>query len=223
MAQFFDKFPIVKYNMNQERNLPNEFDFPVNILTRIGFLADSLDNIFLYYDYVIKDVDKPEILAERYYGDPEAYWIILLSNRRLDPLYDWPLLDRNFDKYIINKYGSIETAKTTIQKYEKVIKTVDVNTDLETIRRYEITLSEYNTLPNQDLNPLQLTVGNKTAFMYTYRNIVYAHDYEFELNEKKRNIKLIKSDYYPVIKAEFDDIMKVARKETIVGSLTRRL
>lgn len=223
MAQFFDKFPVVKYNMSQDGNLTKEFDFPVNILTRIGFIANSLDNIFIYYDYVIKDTDKPEILAERYYGDPESYWIIMLSNKRLDPLYDWPLIDRNFDKYIINKYGSIEDSKTAVHKYEKIIKTVDVSTNTETIRRYDITLSEYNALPNEDLNPLQLTIGNKTALMYTYRNIVYAYDYEFDLNEKKRNIKLIKSDYYQTIKSEFDDIMRVARKETVIESLARRL
>lgn len=223
MAEFFDKFPLVKYDMNQDGNVTKEYDFPVNILTRIGFLANSLDNIFIYYDYVIKDTDRPEILAERYYGDPEAYWIILISNKRIDPFYDWPLADKNFNKYIIDKYGSIEDAKTNIHKYEKVIKTVDVTTNTETIRTYEITLSEYNNLPNEDLNPLQLVIGNKTAFMYTYRNIIYSYDYEFDLNEQKRNIKLIKSDYYPIIKGEFDNILRAARKETTFENLTRRL
>lgn len=215
MGQLFDLFPKVKYNLDTVANSTNNYDFPLDILVRIGFYANVLDNIFLYYDYDIQDGDTPEILAEKYFGDPESYWIILLANKRLDPLYDWPLTASNFQKYIISKYGSVAAAQALVLRYEKVVKTVDVSSDnKETIVYYETTQSEYNTLPDADLNPIQKTLPNgKTVFIYTYRNIVYAFDHEFLLNEKRRKIKLIKKEYYNQILTEFEELMYTARGE----------
>jgi hypothetical protein len=224
MAEFFDKFPKIKYDLRTTGGRRSEFEFPMNILVRIGFYSETFNNIFFYYNYVIKDTDKPEILAEKYYKDPEAHWVILLSNKIIDPFYDWPLTANEFDKYIITSYGSIESAKTRIQRYEKIVKTVDATTSLETIRKYEITLPEYNTLPNSDPTGEQKVLpSGKVVTVYTYRNIVYSYDHEFEVNENKRNIKLIKAEYYPTIKLEFDDLMRRARAEVAPSGLTRRI
>jgi hypothetical protein len=224
MAEFFDKFPKIKYDLRTEPGRRSEFDFPMNILVRIGFYSETFNNIFFYYNYVIKDTDKPEIIAEKYYKDPEAHWVILLSNRIIDPFYDWPLTANEFDKYVITSYGSIESAKTRVQRYEKIVKTVDATTSLETIRKYEITLPEYNTLPNSDPTGEQKVLpSGKVVTVYTYRNIVYSYDHEFEVNENKRNIKLIKAEYYPTIKLEFDDLMRRARAEVAPSGLTRRI
>ena len=224
MAEFFDQFPKVRYNLDPSSDRLKEYDFPLNIFVRFGFLSESFDSSFFYYEYVIKDTDKPEILAEKIYNDPEAHWIILLANKMIDPLYDWPLTDTNFQKFIIKKYGSIATAKTDIQRYEKVIKTLDNVSGLETIRTYEITQSEYNTLPSSDPTGIQKTLPNgEIVTVYEYRNILYAYDYEFDLNEKKRNIKIIKADFYPQIKAEFDQILSVARGDIQFGNPLRRI
>lgn len=224
MAEFFDKFPKVKYNLKTTGGRRSEFDFPMNILVRIGFYSEVFNNVFFYYNYVVKDTDKPEILAEKYYKDPEAHWIILLSNRILDPFYDWPLPSNEFESYLKTKYGSIANAKTRIERYEKIVKTVDASTDLETIRKYEITQAEYNTLPVSDPTGEQKTLPNgKIVTVYTYRDLVYTYDHEFELNENKRNIKLIKAEYYPTIKLEFEDLMRKARGETSPSGLTRRI
>jgi len=216
MSKIFDLFPKIKYSLNTEANVTNNYDFPLNILVRIGFYSSVLDNIFVYYDYDIQDGDTPEILAEKYYGDAESYWIILLANKRLDPLYDWPLAASNFQRYIDSKYGSTAIAQSTVQRYEKVIKTVDVSSDnKETIIKYETTLSEYDSLPDADLNPIQKILPNgKTVFLYTYRSIVYAFDHEFELNENRRKIKLIKKEYYDTVLTEFENILTTARGES---------
>lgn len=225
MSQLFDLFPKIKYNLNTEVNSTNNYDFPLNILVRIGFYSNVLDNVFVYYDYDIQDGDTPEILAEKYYGDPESYWIILLANKRLDPLYDWPLTATNFQKYIDSKYGSTAIAQSTVQRYEKVIKTVDGSTNnTETIIKYQTTQSEYDTLPDADLNPIQKILPNgKTVYLYTYRSIVYVFDDEFELNEKKRRIKLVKKDYYDTVRSKFEEILRTARGESIVMKGLRTL
>ena len=102
MSKFFDLFPKVAYDIGKSQNAT--FQNPTNIFFRIGVVREALENISSYYIYNIQDGDKPEVLAEKVYGTPEAHWIILMANDRLDGAYDWPLNYADFNNYIANKY-----------------------------------------------------------------------------------------------------------------------
>lgn len=130
---FFDSFPKIDYNIN--RKLYPNFEKVTDIFVRIGVLKDVLNNTSSYYVLELEDEDTPEILAEKIYGDSGAGWLIIYANNIFDPQFDWPLSSNNLGKYIINKYGSIETAKTTIHHYEKVIERYDSETNTTTIHR----------------------------------------------------------------------------------------
>lgn len=120
MANFLDKFPLVRYTV--DKKLLNEYDTVRNVLFRIGIVKDVMEqNVDAYYYYAITDADTPESLAEKVYGSVEAHWIILYANNIYDPYYDWPMNARVFEKYIIKKYGSLEWAKTNYHHFEKVI------------------------------------------------------------------------------------------------------
>lgn len=137
MSKFFDKFPLVRFTA--DRKILNEYDTVTNILFRIGIIRDVIEtNINAYYYYIIQDEDRPEVLAEKIYGDPEAHWIILYTNNIYDPYYDWPMDQRTFEKYIITKYGSLEWAKTNIHHYEKVITRENPSAQVTTTTRFEI-------------------------------------------------------------------------------------
>lgn len=137
MGNFFDKFPLVRYTL--DKNLTNDFDTVRNVLFRVGLIKNVLEtNIDSYYYYTIKEQDRPEILAEKIYGDAEAHWIILYANNIYDPYYDWPMDDRTFQKYIIKKYGSLEWAKTNYHHYEKVVKRENPFAQVTTINRYDV-------------------------------------------------------------------------------------
>lgn len=137
MSRFFDKFPLTLYTLDKQ--LSNEYDTVTNILFRIGLIKEVMDtNINAYYYYAIQDTDRPEIIAEKVYGDPEAHWIILYANNIYDPYYDWPMDDRTFQKYIIDKYGSVEWAKTNTHHYEKVITRENPAAQVTVVETYDI-------------------------------------------------------------------------------------
>ncbi len=73
-----------------------------------------LGNPTAIYDYVIKDGERPDTIANAYYGDSNFVWLIFLANDVVDPYYDWPLTQQQFKDFIIEKYGSIEAAKLTV-------------------------------------------------------------------------------------------------------------
>ena len=137
MSNFFDKFPLVRYTVDKQ--LFSEYDTVRNILFRVGIIKEVMEqNIDAYYYYTIRDSDRPETLAERVYGSPEAHWIILYANNIYDPYYDWPMETKAFEKYIIKKYGSLEWAKTNYHHYEKVIRRENPFAQVITTTRFEV-------------------------------------------------------------------------------------
>lgn len=214
MAKYFDQFPLVSYNINRSDTRANQYDQAVNIFVRFRILTEKLNQVFHYYEYTIKESDTPEILAEKVYGDAEAHWVILMTNNIVDPLYGWPMGYDAFNNYIINKYGSPQIAATTVHHYE-VITILEDTTGGETItKKQEITSnaysspqSTYSTLPIAPGAPTVVTINGQNVNVYEYKNIVYCDTYEEELNESKRQIKLIKPDYYPLIKNELANML----------------
>ena len=102
MAFLFKHYPKVLYEVKKN----NKKEELVNITKRFGLniLADDQSTVF--YDYFIKDTDKPDIVATKYYDDPTMDWLILVVNNIVDPSWDWPLSQRDLNKFISDKYGS---------------------------------------------------------------------------------------------------------------------
>lgn len=216
MSNFFDTFPRIIYDI-QGKRLTN-YRTVTNIFFRVRVLREALNNISAYYEYLIMEGDTPEILAEKLYGNSESHWIILMANDIVDPQYDWPLGYNAFQKYIIKKYGSVENAKTTYHHYEKVITrtneyygtSYETRLTIDDSEQHEVDLDvpydTYDTLAaEQSVNTIN--VGNgQTVIEITKRDRISFYDYEVEINEAKRNIKIIKPEYYQQIIRELDDL-----------------
>ena len=217
MSGFIDLFPRIDYDIN--RSGLTQYQSITNIFFRVNFIKEALSDGAAYFLYDVTDSDTPEILAEKVYKNPDAYWMITYANDIYDPQYDWPLNYIAFNNYIEGKYGSVANAKTTFHHYEKVIER-DYLGDV-TVFKYQINeasitanaLSEYvyydtyNSLPaEQEVITINIGTGG-TIIQTTYRNRVTNYDYEEELNNSKRAIKIIRQEYYSRIQQEFDKIL----------------
>lgn len=226
MATFLDTFPKIKYDIN--RNKLSNYDTVVNITFRVGIIKNILSNFGTYFTYDIQEGDTPEILAHKVYNNPEAYWIILYANDIYDPQYDWPLSTSQFSSFISQKYGSIAWAKTNWHHYEKVItKEVDgiitterytINLDKLTDDELDVPYDYYENLAESQAYTAY-TVNGKTVKETISRNRVSYYDYENDLNESKRQIKIIKKEYYGQILNEFEKLSGSA-KASYVRSLS---
>ena len=101
MSKFFNYYPKTYYTSGA--NNVTSLDTVTNIIARFGFEKELKENSSTFYPYRIKDSDTPEIIASKYYNDPEKHWIILLFNDIIDPQYDWPLPYNNFITYVSDK------------------------------------------------------------------------------------------------------------------------
>lgn len=226
MAKFFDQFPLVLYDINKRNDQPSNYQLPLNIMVRVRVLVEKLDQVFHYYEHTIREEETPEILAENYYGDPEAHWLIMMTNNITDPQYDWPLNSRSFDNYIIAKYGSKEIAETTWSEWYEVHRVDDPVSGEKYIRKYNITSEQYDDIDLQTEPTIDrsLTIGSSVLnVFFPYKERISAYDLEIDANEAKRNIKLVKREYYQSIRDEFRQIMGRASGITRNDSILRGL
>jgi hypothetical protein len=216
MGTYFNKFPRVLYSPSGA--LYSNYVEATNILFRFGIIKEVVNSTAAYEIYTIVDGDTPENLAQKAYKDAEACWIIMMANNIHDPTWDWPLDDRSFRKYIRAKYGSIATAKTGIHHYEKVITREERLSNTIVIERLQINQANvsytypdnvpyetYADLPDEGEYSVYEVDGN-TINEKINRNAVTNYDYEHQINESKRQIKVIKVEYYPAIMEELNRI-----------------
>ncbi|MGH7745757.1 MAG: baseplate wedge protein 53 [Candidatus Dormibacteria bacterium] len=216
---YFDAFPQLLYTFD-DPSLGN-FEKVVNIFVRVKMLDSILNNLALFHTYNIKDSDTPEIIAAKYYNDATRHWMVLFANQIIDPYYQWPLNQANFNQNIIDQFGSAANALSTIDHYEK-------HTNVVTTLNYQVTVNTYISIINTNVTEVDgsstfptivlpiIQVGANNVVNFSDGSIVdtsvqlYAitqYQNAQNVNESHRNIKLLSVDYANQIEAEFNKLL----------------
>ena len=216
MSKFFNYYPKTFYTSN---NNSTGIDTVTNIIARFGFENKLKENSSAFYKYTIKDSDTPEIIAAKFYDNVERHWIVLLFNDIIDPQYDWPLKSDTLIDYINTKYSTVEYANTAntlvtglswaqnishVQAYYKIItRTSADGTDI-----VEKITVDANTYANIAATSISYTLNNASSITQTVSKTTQTYyDYELELNEAKREIKLLKGDFVSEVEKEFKRVI----------------
>ena len=175
-----------------------------NLLARANIIPEALKSPLLYYTYDIQEGDTPEIVAHKYYDDMYRYWIVLFANQIIDPQWDWPLNGSNFNKYIEDKYTEFDPY-SEVHHYEKIIEQTDVSTLTTTKNTVVISSNAYDNIVT---NTVTYNLPTGTVSVTTSRRAVDYYTYELELNESKRNIKLLNKNYVNEFETELKTLMR---------------
>lgn len=182
---YFDNFPSVSYGMlgNQKIDL-------TDVTKRYKIQEVVLRNGYVFYDYQVKEGERADMLAMRYYGDTTLDWLIYLSNQIVDPVMGWPLDYYELESFIIKKYGSLEVAKQTVWRYERIVQHKQKLFDGSIIpeRFVVVDQSEYASTPAAD------------------RRVISIYEMERQKNWDKGQIKLLEKRYVPQILKEVSTI-----------------
>jgi hypothetical protein len=216
--KYFDTLPsIITTDYN------NNLILLKNLLARAVLLPQVKNNPLVLYTYAVQDGDTPETVAYKYYGSVDRYWIVLHGNQSLDPQWDWPLTSQQFQKYIIKKYKqdtanslSISVNSTndsqvlsytlgTVHHYEKTITTRDNVTQTQGVKTITIDETTYNSTTTSD-RTVTFSDGS-TSIQSTTKDVVSIYNHENNLNEAKRNIKLINSSFAGSLELQLKSLM----------------
>jgi hypothetical protein len=173
-----------------------------NLLARVNIISTLLENPLIFYEYDIQDSDTPEIIAHKYYGSMDRFWMVLFSNEMLDPQWDWPMTSRVFDSYINAKYTPAE--QEALHHYQKTVTNTTLPEGIITSETFTISEDDYNDLVESSRTYSTIT-GNVNIKIS--KNIVDNYTYELNLNESKRKIKLLNKSYASRLETEFNKLM----------------
>lgn len=203
MGSFFKNFPTVKY---RDRYAPN-------ILAIVKLSYDYLKSAEVYHPFLIGEGDRPDTVADLYYRDPEADWLIYMANNIIDVNSQWPLTNTQLTNYIQKKYGSF-SASSEIKHYflkrdiPALTQTQYDNIPDETRKywTYNINSSTYEiTTVAVTITPTAFAALEAREQLYWTPETFY--DYEFRINEEKRKIRLIDRRYKEALEETLKNIL----------------
>ena len=201
---YFGKLPKIKYDINKALVNPR-YQTVTNIFFRVRYIQEVLNNIDSYYVVELEEGDTPEIVADKYYGDSYRYWIVMFSNQYLDPQWDWPLNSYTLDQFITQKYSDLGIDPYSAKSYQKIITNNNITTGIITTNTVEVSLDEYNNLNTYSQT---YTFPTEVVQVTISKEILSYYQYETELNDSKRTIKLLNKDYVQQIESEFKNLVK---------------
>ena len=186
MSFYFKSFPKVNYELKKNKN-------PLlltNITQRFKIRNTLKSFSAIYYDYLVQDTDRPDLVAFKYYGDETLDWVLFLINDIIDPYYDWPMDQRTFNNYMKSLYGSVDSAKSTVFEYRKILNEQGHLIDGTVLpkRTVVIDTNTYNSLPP------------------TSREIIYGYNYYEEINDVKRRIRILDKNFIGLVTREVENI-----------------
>jgi hypothetical protein len=215
MAKYFNYFPKTFYSAN---NNNTGLDSVTNITARFGFENSLKQNSSAFYKYNIQESDTPEIIARKFYDNVERHWIVLLFNDILDAQYDWPLNEKTLVNYVDAKYTANGSANTKVQTglawamdtnnvhaYYKIVTRTSFD-GTQTIEKLKVDANTYANV-TQSTNTFSLNDGTTITQVVTKEKESY-YQYEVDLNDTKREIKLLKPEFVSSVEKEFKKVIK---------------
>ena len=106
---FFSRFPKITYANT----------VTTDITRRVSLTDTVFADPYVFYPYDVNQGERPDNVANAYYGDPYMDWLVFLSNGFVDPYHQWYLTDAEFHPYLLKKYDvpNIETLEERVAFY----------------------------------------------------------------------------------------------------------
>jgi len=169
----FTLYPKIAYKVN-------EYDYlraiDITQSTKIRSFLKEYRGIS-FNPYTVKNGERPDYVAHKFYGDSNLDWIILLSNDIYNIYEEWPKNSIDFENYLIEKYGSVATTLSTTKYYYNASKDIiDVTTynSLSISNRSSETIYEYELRANNNKSKIKLIRPNIIgAIQSELRSLLY--------------------------------------------------
>ena len=177
---YFTRFPMMAYDVKGT----SVYKLVPDILRRVKLRSGIRSGMFLFDNYDVKDGEKPEDVAFKWFGDAQYHWVILMTNNVTDRYYEWPMTQPQFQNFIEDKYGLA---------------------NIDGIHHYEITQASGPTSgsgPSDYSHLVECNSDEDGAVSVSNR------DYEQRLQDKYRQIRLLDKRYLGSFVSEFELLIR---------------
>ena len=203
---YFKKVPDLAYVSRLPNAKIGDYIIVKNLFKRGAIEPDILENLAFHTKYEIKGDDRPDNVAFEVYGESGMDWLILLCNNIINIQTEWPMLQNDFDEFLLDKYGTYEKMNEThhyeTQEVKNSNKVVIVPKGLQCESDYTVKYFDFNT--QREVTVLSADCTTEVT-NYTY---------EERIEDAKRNIYVLKKRYLSVIRDDMELAMTYAKGST---------
>ena len=153
-----------------------------DILRRVKQRNSIKSGQFIFDTYDVRDGEKPEDIAYKWFGDAELHWVILMTNNVTDRYYQWPMTQPQFQAFLEDKYSNPDG-----------------------IHHYEIPRTSGRTTSNGPTDYSHLVEVNSDT---PNASIISNREYEERVQDNNRSIRLLNQEFLSDFIEEFDKLIQ---------------
>ena len=185
--------------------MDGDFSVVKNFFKRAKLRTDVFQALTFFTKFNVNGDDRPDNVADNFYDDPTLDWIVLLSNNIVNIQSEWPLSQADFFTYLSEKYPDENVLYSGIHHYEA--NEVKTSTDVIIIPSgIRVGVGQSVSFFDEGLNQ-QVTKTNVASPVTNYMH-------EQKLNDKKREIFLLKPTYVNLLIDDLEEIMTYKKGST---------
>ena len=206
---YFRQLPNLNYpSLKNDRTSAYDYQVVKNIFKRAVIRNDIFDEVTAFTKYSVVGDERPDQVADNFYNDSTLDWVVLTTNNIVHVRDEWPMGNQDFLTYLNGKYTEAQLAN--IHHYEtKVIR--DSNGKL--IQPSGLTVPADHSISFVD-NGVLREESSLTSFTFL--------EHETNVNDNKRNINILRSEYLNFFLESFEEIMEYKpSKQFVTDSLKK--
>ena len=215
---YFSHVPDLQYDIK-----PIKFPFTKtdhitvkNFFRRYKVNEDMFDYVVFFTKYSITDSDRLDLLAQRAYGSPYYDWVIAILNNIINPTLDWPMTEWVLRKHVDEKYNNPDAVHhyETLQVVDSANKIVLKEGLIVDEKFYNTPYKYYDS--NERRPMVKFNINDSVTLKVT--------NFEFEEreNEKKREIYLLRGNYFDSFVSEFRKLNLYSKSSNYISSQLKK-
>ena len=192
---YFRQLPELDYpSLANDRKSAYDYQKVKNIFKRAVIRDDLFDEVVAFTKYSVVGDERPDQVAYNFYGDSGLDWVVLTTNNIIHVRDEWPMGNQDFLTYLNAKYTTEQLSN--IHHYEtKLIR----DSRGRLIQPEGLTVPAGHSISFLDNGALR-TESQLTSFTFL--------EHENNLNDKKRDIDILRPEYLSVFLENFAEIME---------------
>ena len=206
---YFRQLPNLDYpSLKNDRTSAYDYQVVKNIFKRAIIRDDIFDEATAFTKYSVIGDESPDQVAAGFYNDSTLDWVVLTTNNIVHVRDEWPMGNQDFLTYLNEKYTTEELSN--IHHYEtKLIR----DSSGKLIQPAGLTVPAGHSISFLD-NGVLREESSLTSFTFL--------EHETDVNDNKRNINILRSEYLNFFLESFEEIMEYKpSKQFVTDSLKK--
>ena len=191
---YFKQLPNLDYpSLRNDRKSAYDYEIVKNLFKRAVMRDDVYGSLVNFEKYSVRDDERPDQVAYDFYNDSNLDWVVLTTNNIVHVRDEWPMGSQDFLTDLDGEYTAEEL--TNIHHYEtKVIRDA----------------------ANNLIQPAGVYVDSDHSITYVDRGVTTTKseitsvtflEHETNVNDKKRNINILKRELLDTFFRDINNIM----------------